>query len=103
MAMGAMVMMLTAALVTAANTKMKWPVSTSQLACFSVVGTAVAMCPPVFWGTTVIFLIASWIGSPLLSALSIGLRAYQIGRQIGSGTIGENPSTRFARRIYRFG
>ncbi|WP_087135151.1 inorganic phosphate transporter [Caballeronia arationis] len=34
--LGAMVMMLTAAVVTAANTWMKWPVSTSQLACCSV-------------------------------------------------------------------
>jgi PiT family inorganic phosphate transporter len=47
--LGAMTMMLTAALVMAANTWMKWPVSTSQLACFSVVGSAVAMGAPVFW------------------------------------------------------
>jgi phosphate/sulfate permease len=46
--LGAMVMMLTAALVTAANTWMKWPVSTSQLACFSVVGAALAMGPRFF-------------------------------------------------------
>lgn len=54
--LGAMVMMFTAALVTAANNWMKWPVSTSQSACFSVVGAALAMGAPVFWGTTIVFL-----------------------------------------------
>jgi phosphate/sulfate permease len=49
--LGAMAMMLTAALVTAANTWMKWLVSTSQLACFAVVGAALAMGAPVNWGT----------------------------------------------------
>lgn len=67
--LGAMVMMLTAALVTAANTWMKWPVSTSQLACFSVVGAALAMHAPVFWGTTIVFLFATWIGTPIVSGL----------------------------------
>jgi len=67
--LGAMTMMLTAALVTAANTWMKWPVSTSQLACFSVVGSAIAMGAPVFWGTTIIFLFVTWIGTPIISAL----------------------------------
>lgn len=67
--LGAMTMMLTAALVTAANTWMKWPVSTSQLACFSVVGSAVAMGAPVFWTTTIVFLFATWIGTPLISAV----------------------------------
>lgn len=67
--LGAMVMMFTAALVTAANTWMKWPVSTSQLACFSVVGSALAMGAPVFWKTTIIFLFITWIGTPILSAL----------------------------------
>lgn len=67
--LGAMVMMLTAALVTAANTWMKWPVSTSQLACFSVVGSAVAMGAPVFWTTTIIFLFVTWIGTPIVSAI----------------------------------
>ncbi|HMO29895.1 inorganic phosphate transporter [Enterovirga sp.] len=67
--LGAMVMMLTAALVTAANTWMKWPVSTSQLACFSVVGAALAMHAPVFWGTTVALLFVTWIGTPLASGL----------------------------------
>jgi phosphate/sulfate permease len=66
--LGAMVMMLTAALVTAANTWMKWPVSTSQLACFSVVGSALAMGAPVFWKTTITFLFVTWIGAPILAA-----------------------------------
>ncbi len=67
--LGAMVMMFTAALVTAANTWMKWPVSTSQLACFSVVGAALAMGAPVFWGTTIVFLCVTWVGTPILSGL----------------------------------
>jgi phosphate/sulfate permease len=66
--LGAMVMMLTAALVTAANTWMKWPVSTSQLACFAVVGAALAMGARVFWGTTIVFLAVTWVGTPLVSA-----------------------------------
>lgn len=67
--LGALVMMLTAALVTAANTWMKWPVSTSQLACFSVVGAALAMGAPIFWGTTIALLFATWIGTPIVSGL----------------------------------
>lgn len=67
--LGAMVMMLTAALVTAGNTWMKWPVSTSQLACFSVVGAALAMRVPIFWGTTILFLFVTWIGTPIVSGL----------------------------------
>jgi phosphate/sulfate permease len=67
--LGAMVMMLTAALVTAANTWMKWPVSTSQLACFSVVGAALAMGAPISWGTTVVFLFVTWIGTPIMSGI----------------------------------
>jgi phosphate/sulfate permease len=67
--LGAMVMMLTAALVTAANTWMKWPVSTSQLACFSVVGAALAMGAPVFWKTTIVFLCITWVGTPLMAAV----------------------------------
>jgi phosphate/sulfate permease len=67
--LGAMVMMFTAALVTAANTWFKWPVSTSQLACFSVVGSALAMGAPVFWKTTITFLFVTWIGTPILAAL----------------------------------
>lgn len=67
--LGAMVMMFTSALVTAANTWCKWPVSTSQLACFSVIGAALGMGVPVFWGTTVVFLFATWIGTPILSSL----------------------------------
>jgi len=67
--LGAMVMMFTAALVTAANTWMKWPVSTSQLACFSVVGAALAMGAPVFWKTTIVFLCVTWVETPILSAI----------------------------------
>jgi phosphate/sulfate permease len=67
--LGAMVMMSTAAIVTAANTWMKWPVSTSQLACFSVVGAALAMGAPVFWGTTIVFLCVTWVGTPIVSAI----------------------------------
>jgi phosphate/sulfate permease len=67
--LGAMVMMSTAAMVTAANTWMKWAISTSQLAAFSVVGTAVAMGAPVFWTTTIVFLFMTWIGTPVMSAL----------------------------------
>jgi phosphate/sulfate permease len=67
--LGAMVMMFTAALVTAANTWMKWPVSTSQLACFSVVGAALGMGAPINWSTTIVFLFITWIGTPIASAL----------------------------------
>lgn len=67
--LGAMVMMLTAAMVTAANTWMKWPVSTSQLACFSVVGAALAMGAPVFWKTTIVFLCITWVGTPIMAAV----------------------------------
>lgn len=66
--LGAMCMMFTAALVTAANTWFKWPVSTSQLACFSVVGSALAMGAPVFWKTTITLLFVTWIGTPILAA-----------------------------------
>lgn len=67
--LGAMVMMLTAALVTAGNTWMKWPVSTSQLACFSVVGTALAMHTPISWSTTIVLLFVTWVGTPIASGL----------------------------------
>ncbi|MBI5252225.1 MAG: inorganic phosphate transporter [Desulfomonile tiedjei] len=67
--LGAMTMMFTAAVVTAANTWTKWPVSTSQLACFSVVGSALAMGAPVFWGTTIIFLCVTWVATPIVAAI----------------------------------
>ncbi|MCA1959302.1 MAG: inorganic phosphate transporter family protein [Desulfomonile sp.] len=67
--LGAMTMMFTAALVTAANTWMRWPVSTSQLACFSVVGSAVAMGAPVFWGSTIVFLCVTWVATPIVAAI----------------------------------
>jgi phosphate/sulfate permease len=66
--LGAMVMMLTAALVTAANTWMKWPVSTSQLACFSVVGAGLGMGVPIFWKTTIVYLCVTWVATPVVSA-----------------------------------
>jgi len=67
--LGAMTMMFTAALVTAANTWMRWPVSTSQLACFSVVGSAVAMGAPVYWGSTIVFLCVTWVATPIVAAV----------------------------------
>jgi phosphate/sulfate permease len=66
--LGAMVMMLTAALVTAANTWMRWPVSTSQLAVFSVVGAALAIGAPIHWGTTIVFLCITWVATPIAAA-----------------------------------
>jgi phosphate/sulfate permease len=83
--LGAMVMMFTAALVTAANTWLKLPVSTSQLACFSVVGAALGMGAPVNWRTTILFLFVTWIGTPILSALlgfllTRGIDALMAGR-----------------------
>jgi inorganic phosphate transporter, PiT family len=66
---GAMIMMLTAALVTAANTWLKLPVSTSQLAIFSVVGAALAMKAPVFWSTTIVALAITWVGTPILGTI----------------------------------
>ncbi|MDL2316450.1 inorganic phosphate transporter family protein [Desulfovibrio sp. OttesenSCG-928-A18] len=79
--LGAMVMMLTAAGVTAANTWMRWPVSTSQLACFSVVGAGVAMGATVHWKTTVVILFATWVGTPVLSCL-LGFIFTKIGDRI---------------------
>ncbi len=67
--LGAMVMMLTAALITAANTWMRWPVSTSQLACFAVVGAGMGMGATIFWQTTIVFLFVTWVGTPVISCL----------------------------------
>ncbi|MEW6274418.1 MAG: inorganic phosphate transporter [Bacillota bacterium] len=66
---GAMIMMLTAALVTAANTWLKLPVSTSQLAIFSVVGAAVGMQAPVHWNTTILALAITWAGTPVVGTI----------------------------------
>lgn len=66
---GAMIMMLTAAVVTAINTWLQLPVSTSQLAIFSVVGAAMAMKAPVFWSTTILALAITWVGTPILGAV----------------------------------
>ncbi len=66
---GAMIMMLTAALVTAANTWLKLPVSTSQLAIFSVVGAAIGMKAQVQWETTILALAITWVGTPIVGAI----------------------------------
>lgn len=66
---GAMIMMLTAALVTAANTWLKLPVSTSQLAIFSVVGAALGMKAQVQWETTILALAITWVGTPIVGAI----------------------------------
>jgi phosphate/sulfate permease len=66
---GAMIMMLTAAVVTAANTWLKLPVSTSQLAIFSVVGAAIGMKAPVFWSTTIVALAITWAGTPIVGCI----------------------------------
>jgi phosphate/sulfate permease len=65
----AMIMMLTAAVVTAANTWLKLPVSTSQLAIFSVVGAAIGMKAPVFWSTTIVALAITWAGTPIVGCI----------------------------------
>jgi len=66
---GAMIMMLTAAVVTAANTWLKLPVSTSQLAIFSVVGAAIGMKAQVQWETTILALAITWVGTPILGTI----------------------------------
>lgn len=66
---GAMIMMLTAAIVTAANTWLKLPVSTSQLAIFSVVGAAIGMKAQVQWETTILALAITWVGTPIVGAI----------------------------------
>lgn len=66
---GAMIMMLTAALVTAANTWLKLPVSTSQLAIFSVVGAAMGMKAQVQWETTILALAITWVGTPIVGTI----------------------------------
>jgi phosphate/sulfate permease len=80
---GAMVMMLTAAVVTAANTWLKLPVSTSQLAIFSVVGAAVAMNAPVLWSTTIVALGITWVGTPILGAILGFIVTKLMDRSIG--------------------
>ncbi len=92
--LGAMVMMLTAALVTAANTWMKWPVSTSQLACCSVVGAAIAMGAPVHWGTTIVFLCVTWVATPLVSA-GLGLVFTHMADKFSQSAIGSKRALRY--------
>jgi phosphate/sulfate permease len=45
------------------------PSATSRLAGFSVVGAALAMGAPIFWGTTIVLLFVTWIGTPIVGGL----------------------------------
>ncbi|GAB5047200.1 inorganic phosphate transporter [Thermodesulfovibrio sp. TK110] len=65
----AMVMMLNAALVTAVNTWLKLPISTAQLACFSIVGVGIATDAPIAWEHTMLPLAITWVGTPLVGCL----------------------------------
>ncbi|ACI22031.1 MULTISPECIES: inorganic phosphate transporter [Thermodesulfovibrio] len=65
----AMIMMLNAALVTAVNTWLKLPISTAQLACFSIVGVGLAIDAPVAWEKTMLPLAITWVGTPLVGCL----------------------------------
>lgn len=62
----AMIMMLNAALVTAVNTWLKLPISTAQLACFSIVGVGLATGAPVLWENTMLPLAITWVGTPVV-------------------------------------
>lgn len=61
----AMVMMLTAALVTAVNTWLKLPISTAQLAVFSIVGVGLAVGAPISWEKTLLPLGITWVATPI--------------------------------------
>lgn len=67
----AMVMMLTAALVTAVNTWLKLPISTAQLAVFSIVGVGLAINAPIAWEKTMLPLGITWVATPI-SGLILG-------------------------------
>jgi len=67
----AMIMMLTAALVTAVNTWLKLPISTAQLAVFSIVGVGLAVNAPIAWGNTMLPLAIAWVATPI-SGLILG-------------------------------
>lgn len=67
----AMVMMLTAALVTAVNTWLKLPISTAQLAVFSIVGVGLAVNAPIAWEKTMLPLGITWVATPI-SGLILG-------------------------------
>lgn len=64
-----MIMMLNAALVTAVNTWLKLPISTAQLACFSIVGVGLAIDAPVAWRETMLPLAITWVGTPLVGCI----------------------------------
>lgn len=65
----AMIMMLNAALVTAVNTWLKLPISTAQLACFSIVGVGLAIDAPVSWENTMLPLAITWVGTPVVGCV----------------------------------
>ncbi|MFQ3574461.1 MAG: inorganic phosphate transporter [Thermodesulfovibrionales bacterium] len=65
----AMVMMLNAALVTAVNTWLKLPISTAQLAIFSIVGVAFAIDAPISWEKTMLPLAITWVSTPILGMI----------------------------------
>ncbi len=65
----AMIMMLNAALVTAVNTWLKLPISTAQLACFSIVGVGLAIDAPIAWEHTMLPLAITWVGTPLVGCI----------------------------------
>ncbi len=65
----AMIMMLNAALVTAVNTWLKLPISTAQLACFSIVGVGLAIDAPISWKHTMLPLAITWVGTPLVGCI----------------------------------
>ncbi len=65
----AMVMMLNAALVTAVNTWLKLPISTAQLAVFSIVGVGLATASPIAWERTILPLAITWIGTPIVGCI----------------------------------
>ncbi|MCX8027744.1 MAG: anion permease [Thermodesulfovibrionales bacterium] len=65
----AMIMMLNAALVTAVNTWLKLPISTAQLACFSIVGVGLAVDAPISWEKTMLPLVITWVGTPIVGCI----------------------------------
>lgn len=65
----AMIMMLNAALVTAINTWLKLPISTAQLACFSIVGVGLAIDAPISWEKTMLPLVITWVGTPIVGCI----------------------------------
>lgn len=82
----AMVMMLTAALVTAVNTWLKLPISTAQLAVFSVVGVGLAINAPIAWEKTILPLAITWVATPI-SGLILGFIATKIVGMLTAKTL----------------